>query len=181
MKQEHMDFARNILKGLDDGNAYFAVYGNGRSLRKSDISNGHRLSDRPDVKEYISNARRGEIKKLGIEEKDVLRELKSLAFSNMDDYIDFEKIADRIDIFKDITRDQAGAIKKIRYKKTTRFDEDGSPVVDEALYFELHEKIKPLVTIGEAQGILRPEDKTTNAITFITQQIQNNYTEIEPK
>lgn len=90
----------------------------------------------------------------GITAERILSELAMLGFSRIDDYVEIEEGgAVRIKRFDQMDDNKIGAIRKIKEDRVIRETpgKNGTEevVVHDKLSFELHDKIRPLVKLGE--------------------------------
>ena len=90
----------------------------------------------------------------GITPERILNELAMLGFSRIDDYVEIEEGgAVRIKRFDQMDDNKIGAIRKIKedrvIRETPGKDKTDEVVIHDKLSFELHDKIRPLVKLGE--------------------------------
>ena len=113
-----------------------------------------RLLSKVNVQTRIAELARSIASRNGITPQRILTELAMLGFSRIDDYVEIEEGgAIRIKRFNEIPDDKIGAIRKIKEDRVIREvpGKDGTEevVVHDKLSFELHDKIRPLVKLGE--------------------------------
>jgi len=90
----------------------------------------------------------------GITPQRILNELAMLGFSRIDDYVEIEEGGNvRLKAFDEISDDKIGAIKAIKGDRVIReiVSKDGHEemIVHDKTRYELHDKIRPLVKLGE--------------------------------
>lgn len=111
-----------------------------------------RLLSKVNVQTRIAELARSIASRNGITPQRILEELAMLGFSRIDDYVEIEEGgAIKIKRFDQIDSDKIGAIRKIKEDRVIHERADGSEtvVVHDKLSFELHDKIRPLVKLGE--------------------------------
>lgn len=115
---------------------------------------GSELLTKSNIQTQIAELARSITSRNGITPQRILTELAMLGFSRIDDYVEIEEGgAIRIKRFNEIPDDKIGAIRKIKEDRVIREvpGKDGTEevVVHDKLSFELHDKIRPLVKLGE--------------------------------
>lgn len=98
----------------------------------------------------------------GITPERILNELAMLGFSRIDDYVAIEEGgAIRIKRFDEMAEGKIGAIRKIKEDRVIREvpgkDKTDEVVVHDKLSFELHDKIRPLIKLGEYVSLFDTE------------------------
>jgi len=96
----------------------------------------------------------------GITPQRILTELAMLGFSRIDDYVEIEEGgAIRIKRFDEIADNKIGAIRKIKDDRIIHEKADGSEtvIVHDKISLELHDKIRPLVKLGEYMKLFDSE------------------------
>ena len=113
---------------------------------------GSELLAKSSIQNQIAELARSITSRNGITPQRILEELAMLGFSRIDDYVEIEEGgAIRIKRFNEIPDDKIGAIRKIKDDRIIHEKADGSEtvIVHDKLSFELHDKIRPLVKLGE--------------------------------
>jgi len=98
----------------------------------------------------------------GITSQRILQELAILGFAKIDDYVEIEEGGNvRLKTFDEISDDKIGAIKAIKGDRVIReiVNKDGHEemIVHDKTRYELHDKIRPLVKLGEITGLFETE------------------------
>jgi len=123
---------------------------------------GSELLAKSNIQTQIAELARDVTSRKGITSQRILTELAMLGFSSIDDYVEIEEGgAVRIKRFDEIPDDKIGAIRKIKEDRVIREvpGKDGTEevVVHDKLSFELHDKIRPLIKLGEVTGLFETE------------------------
>lgn len=121
-----------------------------------------KLLSKPNIQARIAQLAREMISRNEVTSQRILEELAMLGFSRMDDYVEIEEGgAVRIKRFNQIPDNKIGAIRKIKEDRVIREvpGKNGTEeiVVHDKLSFELHDKIRPLVKLGEYVNLFDTE------------------------
>ena len=121
-----------------------------------------KLLSKPNIQSRIAELAQGMINRNGITSQRILKEFEMLGFSRIDDYVEIEEGgAIRIKRFSEIPDDKIGAIRKIKEDRVIREvpgkNKTDEVVVHDKLSFELHDKIRPLIKLGEYVDLFNTE------------------------
>ena len=113
---------------------------------------GRRYKQQPKVMRYLHAMQADRARRWGVSKVLVMEELVALAFSDVTDIMDFTDGKLTVRDLSSLPRHVTGAIKKLKLKRQAVGDpQDGE--FEEVLEVEFHEKIKPLMMLGQAYGI----------------------------
>lgn len=146
---------------LKDMNGTQAVIRAGYSEKGAAVQ-ASKLLRKVNIQTQIAKLAKAVISRNGITAQRILKEFETLGFSRIDDYVVIEEGgAVRIKRFNEIPDDKIAAIRKIKEDRVIREvpGKNGTDevVVHDKLSFELHDKIRPLVKLGEYAGVFDSE------------------------
>jgi phage terminase small subunit len=153
----HELFVQARARGLQPAEAYLAA-GFPNINPKWVRQPAYKLNKQPDIQDRLAEILSKPAEEAGITALGILLQLKQIGYANMQDYItvDSDGVA-RINL-RNLTRDQAAAIQKVRTKETeTKFG-----TVTE-VHLELHDKVGALVKLGDHLGIFKQKIEVTGA------------------
>ena len=114
------------------------------------------------VQRYLKKLREAAMKRVQIKQDDILQELKTLGFSNIKDFLEYDNSG--ITLY-DSKKVDTRAIHSVKQQKKTRrtFTKDGGEVVTSNTTVELkmHQKLQALVKLGEHLGLWDSQGKLT--------------------
>lgn len=104
-----------------------------------------RLLTKVHIQDLITKSRSEVAKKCAVTVEGITNELKSLAFSNMRNYVDFGPVGVTLKEMSDMTDEQTAAISEVSHN----FNEEGAGSVK----FKLYDKRAALVDLGKHLGM----------------------------
>lgn len=111
-----------------------------------------KLLSKSNIQDRISELLLDISKRNGVTADRVLQELAALGFSRIDDFVEIEEGGGlKLKTFDQIGDDKIGAIKAIKEDRIIHEKADGSEttIVHDKTRYELHDKIRPLIKLGE--------------------------------
>jgi phage terminase small subunit len=149
-------FAEKYLEtGKISASARFAGY-----AESSAHVSGNRLLKKPEVQQYL--AQRGNELTAQQEELSakVIRELDTMAFANIADFITIDKDGKPHVDFSTATPEQLRAIASIKSKVSKRYDKDGKHIAtEEESAFVMADKYRGLELLGKHLGLFKAEEQ----------------------
>ena len=131
---------------------------------KTAYSIGHELMKIPEVRARIDKAMAERSKRTGINADRVLRELGRIAFIDPSQVINL----DTAEVKPDASKDDLAAIAgmKVKYVPHKDFDEDGEPVIEQAIEREVRlcDKLKALELCGRHLGMFNDKLQVTGQL-----------------
>ena len=115
-------------------------------------SEGRRYKLQPKVMRYLYAVQADRAKRWGVSKALVMEEIVALAFSDVTDLFDMTEGKLIVRDLSSLPRHVTGAIKKLKLKRQAVGDPADNEF-EEVLEVEFHEKIKPLMMLGQAFGI----------------------------
>lgn len=149
-------FCEEYIKDL---NGTQAAIRSGYSEKGASVR-GSELLAKSNIQNRIAELARDVTSRNGVTSQRILTELAMLGFSKINDYVEIEEGgAVRIKRFDEIPDDKIGAIRKIKDDRIIHEKADGSEtiIIHDKLSFELHDKIRPLIKLGEVTGLFETE------------------------
>lgn len=140
---EHQAFCEEYLMCMNATKAYLKVYPD--SSRKSASASGIRLLGIVRISEEIKRLREDRAERCAIEADDIIKELKLLAFSDMEDYVEFGPNGVTLKEISELPPEMSRAIAKVSH----HLGAEGAGTVE----FKLHDKRPALVDIGKHIGM----------------------------
>lgn len=115
-----------------------------------------RLLSTPRIQEAIQNRRLRMRSGLQVECFDLLRELSSIAFSNLQDHVTWndEGIVRFIPTDR-LSREELAAVRKMKTKVTTRREEEGTMITETTVELEFHSKLDAIKQLREQLGFMQ--------------------------
>ena len=128
---------------------------------------GSELLKKPEIRARVEKEMADRSKRVGINADRVLRELGRIAFVNPDDLIDLSTATVKPGASPDDLSAIAGV--KVKYVPHKDFDENGDPVVEDAIEREvrLHDKLKALKLCGRHLGMFKDDPTATAPVTVV--------------
>ena len=154
VKQEPSEREKRLVQAYIGG-AGFNLAEAGRMIGMSQ-SQAQRHLEKPHVREYMTQVSRGWYKDHKQAHNRVMRELESIAFSNIADYM---RTDDEGNVYltpiSDLPLDAQRAIRKIKLQRSGRveMDDNGNGVLNQMLEVEWHDKLNALKTMVSVLGI----------------------------
>jgi phage terminase small subunit len=143
------------LEYMIDHNAAAASVRAGYSKKGSNTT-GSQLLAIPCIAERLAGLEAEKIARLKAEatvtEDDIMRELKSLGFANIEDYVAYDDDGVSLISSKELTRSKLAAVKSVKMKQTRYGTE---------VEFDLYEKGAALVKMGEQIGMFKSKMEIT--------------------
>ena len=127
---------------------------------KTACEQSSRMLAKVNIQDRIAELARDVTSRNGVTPQRILQELAMLGFSRIDDYIAIEEGGGiRLKTFDQIGDDKIGAIKAIKEDRVIHEKADGSEttIVHDKTRYELHDKIRPLVKLGEYVKLFETE------------------------
>lgn len=151
---------------LIDLNATQAAIRAGYSI-KSAGSIGSENLKKPEIRARIEKDMAERSKRTGINADRVLRELGRIAFINPKDVIDLNTAEVKPDANDDDLAVIAGT--KVKYVPQKDYDEDGEPIIEQAIEREIKfcDKLKALEMCGRHLGMFKDNPETNVPITVV--------------
>lgn len=140
---EHQAFCEEYLMCMNATKAYLKVYPD--SSREAAWSSGSRLLGIAKVSEEIKRLRKERSERCTVEADDIIKELKLLAFSDMEDYVEFGPTGVTLKEISELPPEMSRAIAKVSH----HLGAEGAGIVE----FKLHDKRPALVDIGKHIGM----------------------------
>ncbi len=109
-------------------------------------SQGHRLLTKLDIRKFLQAEMAARAERLKVSADSIYREISSIAFANIADYLAVENGEIRVEL-GNMTREQAAGIGNIRIR-----DRGDVQQID----FKLSDKLKALVTLAKCLGMFEP-------------------------
>ena len=151
---------------LIDLNATQAAIRAGYSVESAG-SIGSELLKKPEIRARIEKAMAERSKRTGINADRVLRELGRIAFVDPSDVIDL----DTAEVKPDASKDDLAAIAgmKVKYVPHKDFDDDGEPIIEQAIEREvkLCDKLKALEMCGRHLGMFKDDPDSAVPVTVV--------------
>lgn len=168
MKELTLRYRTFVHEYAATGNATKAALKAGYS-KKTAYSQGNRLLKKAEIKIALQREADRVIGKAELTADMVIDELRKLAFSNMDDYIERDDKGGAIRVrLADITREQAAAIQEVTIEETiVGAGEAAVPV--RKIRFKLADKRAALVDLGRYFGLFGNQDDGGKAPVNIDQ------------
>ena len=153
-------------KYLIDLNATQAAIRAGYSVESAG-SIGSELLQKPEIRARIDKAMAERSRRTGINADRVLRELARVAFVDPSQVIDLNTAEVKPDAIKDDLAAIAGM--KVKYVPHKDFDEDGEPIIEQAIEREvrLADKLKALELCGKHLGMFADKVKLDGTVPVI--------------
>lgn len=128
---------------------------------------GSELLKKPEIRARIDAAMAERSKRTGINADRVLRELGRIAFVDPSDLIDLSTAEVKPDATKDDLAVIAGM--KVKYVPHKDFDEDGEPIIEQAIEREvkLCDKLKALELCGRHLGMFKDDPDAGAPVTVV--------------
>lgn len=128
---------------------------------------GSELLKKPEIRARIDAAMAERSKRTGINADRVLRELGRIAFVDPSDLIDLATAEVKPDATKDDLAVIAGM--KVKYVPHKDFDEDGEPIIEQAIEREvkLCDKLKALELCGRHLGMFKDDPDAGAPVTVV--------------
>lgn len=122
---------------------------------------------KPDIRARIDEALAERSRRTGINADRVLRELGRIAFVNPKDVIDFQTAEVKAGTSDDDLAAIAGM--KVKYVPHKDFDEDGEPIIEQAIEREvkLCDKLKALEMCGRHLGMFKDDQDSNVPVTVV--------------
>ena len=151
---------------LIDLNATQAAIRAGYSVESAG-SIGSELLQKPEIRARIDKAMAERSRRTGINADRVLRELARVAFVDPSQVIDLNTAEVKPDAIKDDLAAIAGM--KVKYVPHKDFDEDGEPIIEQAIEREvrLADKLKALELCGKHLGMFADKVKLDGTVPAI--------------
>lgn len=151
---------------LIDLNATQAAIRAGYSV-KSAGSIGSELLQKPETRARIDRAMAERSKRTGVNADRVLRELGRIAFLDPSDVIDLDTAEVKPDAGKDDLAAIAGM--KVKYVPHKDFDENGDPIIEQAIEREVRlcDKLKALEMCGRHLGMFKDDPDAASPVTVV--------------
>ncbi len=151
---------------LIDLNATQAAIRAGYSVESAG-SIGSELLQKPEIRARIDKAMAERSRRTGINADRVLRELARVAFVDPSQVIDLNTAEVKPDAIKDDLAAIAGM--KVKYVPHKDFDEDGEPIIEQAIEREvrLADKLKALELCGKHLGMFADKVKLDGTVPVI--------------
>lgn len=150
---------RFIEEYLIDGNATAAMRRSGYRGRDPKRA-GHRFLQMPSVKAELAKRREVIADRYAVSADRIVRELATIAFANMQDYMEAGPDGDPHLSFADLTREQAGALAEMTVEDFV--DGRGEDARDvRRVKFKLHDKLAALAHLGKHLGLFRDKVEVT--------------------
>ena len=149
-------FCEEYIKDL---NGTQAAIRSGYSEKGASVR-GSELLAKSNIQDRIAELARDVTSRNGVTPQRILQELAMLGFSRIDDYIAIEEGGGiRLKTFDQIGDDKIGAIKAIKEDRVIHEKADGSEttIVHDKTRYELHDKIRPLIKLGEYVKLFETE------------------------
>lgn len=128
---------------------------------------GFELLKKPKIRARIDQAMAERSKRTGINADRVLRELGRIAFLNPKDVIDLNTA----EVLETATDDDLAVIAgvKVKYVPHKDFDEDGEPVIEQAIEREVKmaDKLKALELCGRHLGMFKDNPEANAPVTVV--------------
>ena len=128
---------------------------------------GSELLKKPEIRARIDQAMAERSKRTGINADRVLRELGRIAFLNPKDVIDLNTA----EVLDTATDDDLAVIAgvKVKYVPHKDFDEDGEPVIEQAIEREVKmaDKLKALELCGRHLGMFKDNPEANAPVTVV--------------
>ncbi len=151
---------------LIDLNATQAAIRAGYSVESAG-SIGSELLQKPEIRARIDKAMAERSRRTGINADRVLRELARVAFVDPSQVVDLNTAEVKPDAIKDDLAAIAGM--KVKYVPHKDFDEDGEPIIEQAIEREvrLADKLKALELCGKHLGMFADKVKLDGTVPVI--------------
>jgi len=152
----HKAVADDVLRGMSGSEA---ARQNGYNPKFANVV-ASQILNKPEVAEYLRYHRAKSTEQATAERKDLLRELESIAFSNVQDYTRLNEDGDLVVDFSGATREQLAAVSSVRVKKRKIYDNRGNVVGEEHnSEFRLWDKIRAAELLGKHDGLFTEPDQ----------------------
>ncbi|WP_050698625.1 terminase small subunit [Anaeromassilibacillus senegalensis] len=157
---------RFIEEYLVDLNATQAAIRAGYSPESAGSIGSENLK-KPEIRARIDRAMAERSKRTGINADRVLRELGRIAFVDPSQVIDLNTAEVKPDASKDDLATIAGI--KVKYVPHKDFDEDGEPIIEQAIEREIRlvDKLKALELCGKHLGMLKDNQESVAPVTVV--------------
>lgn len=122
---------------------------------------------KPEIRTRIDKAMAERSKRTGINADRVLRELGRIAFVDPSQVIDLNTAEVKLDASKDDLAAIAGM--KVKYVPHKDFDEDGEPIIEQAIEREVRlvDKLKALELCGKHLGMFKDNPEGATPVTVV--------------
>lgn len=152
------EFCHQFLVDLNATQAAIRAKYSERSARQI----AARLLSKDYIQTRIAELRQELKERTGITSQRILKELETLGFSRIDDYVEIDEGGGlKLKTFNEIPEDKRGAIKAIKEDRVIREvpGKNGHEeiVIHDKTRYELHDKIRPLIKLGEHVGLFDQE------------------------
>lgn len=147
-------FCEEYIKDCNATRAYAAVYKNAKG-EDSARTAASRLLTNENVQRYIEKLQRKHSKKLNIEARDILSELKHIGLSRIDNVLDFDDSGVSIKSSKKLPKEVLSSIQSVTVLET-----ENSLKKEVKLY----DKISALKQLGESLGLFKDFDTLIRGI-----------------
>lgn len=137
------------------------------------VKNAHWLKDLPEIKAKIEDEKAKFRQKIGLEAEDVINELTTIGFSNIDDFL---QVDDEGNVylrgFKGIDRAKLAAIESVKVNTTRNKDDSREYTTTQ---FKLHSKLNALEQLCKHLGLYERDNRQgSSGLTL-------NFTTVRPK
>jgi phage terminase small subunit len=130
----------------------------GYSARSAHVQ-GNRLLKRPDVQQYIAGAVAKADEQAEELSAQVIRELKTMAFANVADFITIDEDGKPQIDFSKVTPEQLRAISSVKSKTSRKFNGKGEHIAtDSESAFVMADKYRGLELLGRHAGLFKTEE-----------------------
>ena len=119
---------------------------------------GNKLLKRPDVQQYLASKAAKLSTIVEDRQSKVIRELETMAFANIADFIRIDSEGMPQVDFSNATPEQLRAITSVASKRRTTTDKDGRVTVDKESRFTMADKYRGLEMLGKIEGLFKPEE-----------------------
>jgi len=162
LKGKLLKFAELILRDVKQVEAYLQAGFKAKNRNVAGVE-AHRILKKPKIAEYIARRREEIAKQLENEtfvtKRDVILELHHLGFSRINRVLDFSGQSVKLKPSDEIADADLAAIESVRETK------DGIAV-------KMHDKIQPLIKIGEHLGLFEPGSIDPNQPRTVTVNVR---------
>lgn len=162
--------ARFCEEYLVDLNATQAAIRAGYSVESAGSIGSENLT-KPEIRARIETAMAERSKRTGINADRVLRELGRIAFVNPKDVLDLQTAEQTAEVKPDTSDDDLAVIAgmKVKYVPHKDFDENGDPVIEQAIEREvkLCDKLKALELCGRHLGMFKDNPEANVPVTVV--------------
>ena len=156
LNQLQINFCEGILRGKSQSEAYRDAGFNAGSP-SSVAAGASKLMKNPEVRRYLADRRKEVQEQTDITQKATLKEMARVAFSDIRDFMSWDKKGIAFVPSEELTADQAAAIQSIKSKRRTVTDKDGYETETVEMEVKLHPKMEAVEKLAKVQGLYQAD------------------------